>query len=350
MIQPAFIKRFTYALLGMSLSTMAHSVENIEHLKPRPALPSDKATQYLLTDVDVVANKAIVVGDRGHILFSEDGGQSWIQAKVPVQQLITAVTFVNQDKGWAVGHEGIILHTEDGGKNWQLQYTNPYIELSNDELDQLTDDQFAKLPQKGAPLLDVWFRDESVGYAVGAYGMFLSTSNGGESWQDVSDRIDNIDGWHLNSIQGNGDGLVYLVGEKGVLFRSLDGGETWASLAAPYEGSFFNSLVGFNPNEVFIFGLQGNTFKSSDRGETWTKLKSNTTDGLMAGTTLGSDKLVLVGNSGVVLSSPNAGEDFNLKIAKDRKAILSVAQLPDGKLVMVGQGGVRIASSDLDSI
>src|SRR6188508_1575182 len=34
---------------------------------------------------------------------------------------LTAVTFVNADRGWAVGDRGVVWHTGDGGRTWKLQ-------------------------------------------------------------------------------------------------------------------------------------------------------------------------------------------------------------------------------------
>src|SRR5437588_8077807 len=34
---------------------------------------------------------------------------------------LTAVAFVDADRGWAVGDRGVIWHTKDGGRNWKLQ-------------------------------------------------------------------------------------------------------------------------------------------------------------------------------------------------------------------------------------
>ncbi len=308
----------------------------------RAALPSDKAAESLLTDVDIFNGNIITVGDRGHILVSTDNGQSWTQSEVPVQYLLTAVDWVSEQSVWAVGHEGIILHSSDGGATWQLQHANPHRERTDEELNQMTDAEFMKLPQAGSPLLDVWFRDENVGYAVGAYGMFLGTTDGGKTWKDVESRIDNYDGWHLNAIRPDGEGVVYIAGEKGVLFRSEDDGETWVTLNGPYQGSYFGALTGPGDDDIFVFGLQGNIFKSIDGGQTWAKSKSRASDGIMDGVLLGKKDVILVGNSGVILTSKDGGATFSTQITKSREAILAVEQLPNGKLIMVGQGGVQI--------
>ena len=47
------------------------------------ALESAKASRSLLLDVTHAGNRMVAVGDRGHILYSDDQGKSWTQAKVP---------------------------------------------------------------------------------------------------------------------------------------------------------------------------------------------------------------------------------------------------------------------------
>lgn len=119
------------------------------------------------------------VGERGHILYSDDRGASWQQAEVPSRQLLTALFFVDARHGWAVGHDTQILHSADSGAHWQLQHEDPPRE---------------------APLLDVWFADARRGLAVGAYGTLLATEDGGAHWADAGARLDNPDGLHLNAI------------------------------------------------------------------------------------------------------------------------------------------------------
>lgn len=337
----------SFALMGVVAGVTQAAPDYKNHLKTEPALPSAKASESLLTDIVVVDGKVVTVGDRGHILVSTDNGESWVQSDVPVQLLLTAVDFPTPTSGWAVGHEGLILHSSDGGKSWEIQHANPHRVLSNEEMDQLTDEQFSKLPQAGSPLLDVWFSNEKEGFVVGAYGMFLSTVDGGKTWTDAAARIDNYDGWHLNTITSNGNGVVYIAGEKGVLFRSDDGGENWITLQSPYEGSFFGSLVGPGVDDVFVFGLQGNIFKSNDRGDSWAKAKSKNTDGVMDGVVLGENGVILVGNSGVILTSKDAGSSYSVEITPSRQAILAIDKMANGKLVMVGQGGVQFVTPAL---
>ena len=85
------------------------------------ALIMPRAAQSLFLDVAAAGSRLVAVGERGHILYSQDSGESWTQAKVPTTAMLTAVFFTNADTGWAVGHDGNILLSRDGGVNWELQ-------------------------------------------------------------------------------------------------------------------------------------------------------------------------------------------------------------------------------------
>ena len=86
------------------------------------AIESPKAVHSLLLDVVNTGERLVAVGDRGHILYSNDQGQSWQQAKVPTRQMLTSLFFVDAQHGWVVGHDAQILATSDGGLTWTKQY------------------------------------------------------------------------------------------------------------------------------------------------------------------------------------------------------------------------------------
>ncbi|MEZ5540283.1 MAG: YCF48-related protein [Pseudomonadales bacterium] len=84
------------------------------------------------------------------------------------------------------------------------------------------------------PLMDVWFRDAQTGFAVGAFGEFITTTDGGVTWASVADRLNNPDKNHLNAVVGQGD-LMYIVGEAGQVLRSTNGGVNWTQLESPIQ-------------------------------------------------------------------------------------------------------------------
>ncbi|MNF42510.1 Ycf48-like protein precursor [compost metagenome] len=295
----------------------------------RYSIESPKAVEKLLLDVTRVGQRLVVVGDRGHILYSDDNAASWIQAKVPTRQMLSAVFFVDDQHGWAVGHDALILASNDGGATWVKQFEDL---------------------EREAPLLDVWFRDRNNGYAVGAYGALLETTDGGANWDDVSERLDNEDGYHLNAIVAVKDAGLFVVGELGGMFRSADWGQTWETLQGPYEGSLFGALGSSEPGSLLVYGLRGHLFRSTDFGDSWQQIELNTPNngplefGLADGNRLADGSIVVVGHGGSVLKSSDDGRSFGLLNRADRLSLAGVTALDNGNLILVGQGGVHVAS------
>ncbi|CAG8865434.1 Ycf48-like protein [Pseudomonas fluorescens] len=294
------------------------------------SVESAKASQSLLLDAVHAGNRLVVVGDRGHILFSDDQGKSWTQARVPTRQLLTAVFFIDDKRGWAVGHDAQILASNDGGATWTQQFED----LSRE-----------------APLLDVWFLDAQHGFAVGAYGALLETLDGGQHWQDVAKRLDNEEQLHLNGIAAVRDAGLFIVGEQGSMFRSSSHGQAWSRVQGPYEGSLFGVIGTAQPRTLLAFGLRGNLFRSTDFGDSWQAIELKATRGalefgLASATLLDDGSLILVGNGGSVLRSHDDGQTFSVFNRADRIALAGVSGLANGGLLLVGQGGVHIASAE----
>ncbi|MCB1843284.1 MAG: hypothetical protein KDI09_10010, partial [Halioglobus sp.] len=253
------------------------------------------AAESLLLDIATAGDRLVAAGERGHVLYSDDAGHQWRQAMVPTTQMLTAVHFVNASLGWSVGHDGLILTSDDGGATWRIQRDGlavqhqqnieqreaalrrlrslqaqldaaapdtPPTTLESAIEDARMDLEDAELaldePVFTAPLLDVWFDDENRGWAVGAFGTLVATSDGGQHWSDHSDRLDNPDEFHLNAIIGDGRGRVFIAGEGGVMFRSDDAGATWESIEPFYEGSWFGLVYEPVSETLLVFGLRGN--------------------------------------------------------------------------------------------
>jgi len=291
------------------------------------AIESPKAAKGLMIDVVHAGKRLVAVGDRGHILYSDDQGATWAQAKVPTRQLLTAVFFVDDKHGWAVGHDAQILSSTDGGATWTQQYQDL---------------------KREAPLLDVWFKDPSHGLAVGAYGALLETNDGGNTWEDVSDRLDNEDQFHLNAIAAVKDAGLFIVGEQGSMFRSSDEGQTWEKLEGPYEGSLFGVIGTAQPQTLLAYGLRGNLYRSTDFGSTWEQVELKAARGALefglSGATLLEDgSLVVVGNGGSVVVSHDDGQTFSVFNRPDRISLSAVTAAGNGNLILAGQGGVRVA-------
>ena len=265
----------------------------------------------------MAGSRLVVVGERGHVLLSDDNGASWAQARVPVRVLLTAVHMRGERTGWAVGHDATILRTRDGGETWTPVHRAPEEEL---------------------PLLDVWFRDESVGFAVGAYGYFLATRDGGETW---TRRTVGEDDFHLNAlIPGAGKRRLYIAAEAGVVYRSDDGGGSWRRMPSPYTGSWFGGVAP-GENEVLLAGLRGHLFRSEDGGESWTRVPTGTAATLTGVARLPSGSIAIVGLEGSVLVSRDGGRSVSSRGLPSREGLSAALPLADGGVLLIGEFGVR---------
>lgn len=315
------------------LSVLALSIAPLTVQAVEPAslssIESTQAQSSLLIDITAAGKRLVSVGERGHILYSDDNGSTWTQAKVPTRQLLTAVYFVDDKHGWAVGHDAQIIATTDGGQTWVKQFED----LSRE-----------------APLLDIWFKDAQTGFAVGAYGALLATTDGGANWEDISERMNNEDGYHLNAIVAVKDSGLFVVGELGVMFRSADWGQTWETVESPYDGSLFGAVATKEPAALLAYGLRGHLFRSTDFGTTWQQIEINTPNngplefGLADGELLADGSIVVVGHGGTVLKSTDDGRTFSLVNRADRVSLSGAATTDNGKLILVGQGGIHVAS------
>ena len=154
----------TLVTVGIA-SSVTHAQLDPNDSANKPAEIEPLAAGSLLLDLAVAGNRLVAVGERGHVLLSDDQGVTWRQAKsVPTRVMLTAVYFVDAQYGWAVGHDETILNTADGGENW-------------------TRSHFAAEAQQ--PLLDLWFANRVSGIAVGAYGAYFTTNDGGRNWSSA---------------------------------------------------------------------------------------------------------------------------------------------------------------------
>ncbi|MGQ0700974.1 MAG: WD40/YVTN/BNR-like repeat-containing protein [Panacagrimonas sp.] len=260
-------------------------------VKARPAELLPLASRGLLLGVANTGKHLIAVGDRGNIVASNDGTH-WAQVAVPVRATLTAVEFSDENKGWAVGHDAAILQTKDAGKTWKLQNFAPELEK---------------------PFLDVLVIDGDQAMAVGAYGLFMTTTDGGASWSELDAPSIREEELHFNAITRLGDGQFFLVGETGMMGVSADG-KTWERLAAPYEGSLYGAIPRGAKGAV-IFGLRGNVYTSDDvRKGKWTQVDMGTVASFFGGTLMPSGDVVMVGLAGEIAVLTPSGQVKNAKL------------------------------------
>ena len=300
----------------------------------KPAAASRLAATGLYNGLARAGSRIVAVGQRGHVVLSDDNGTTWRQAKVPVSSDLVAVTFPTPTRGWAVGHDGVVLRTQDAGATWSPQ-------LDGRVMSKLLGYAHKRLAEQGAenPFLDVWFADERNGFVIGAFNLILRTEDGGHTWQPWLDRTENAGDLHLYAIRRAG-GHLFIAGEQGLLMRLDPAAGRFRAIDVPYKGTFFG-IVG-DESSVVVFGLRGNAFRSTDGGKTWTKVETGVQVGLTAGLH-SNGRLVLVSQAGHVLASRDGAAFAPVKVERTTPATAVVDSGPDA-VVIAGPRGLRTQS------
>jgi len=335
-----------WAALGgaMPLAATAASFRDVLDVASRS---SPLAARSLLCGLARAGKRLVAVGQRGHILTSDDIGRTWQQADVPVSSDLLAVHFPTAEAGWAVGHDGVVLHSADAGRTWRRQLDGRALgELLAAAYSQGSDAKWfaeaKRFAAQGAenPLLDVCFQDARNGYVVGAFGLVLRTADGGKSWTPLLHATDNPKGLHLYAVRRIGD-AVYIAGEQGTLLKW--DGSRFAALASPYAGTLFG-LVG-NERAVLAHGLRGNVVRSTDGGRSWAAVPTGVGVGLTASAVDALGRFVIVSHAGHVLVSSDDGATFVSRPLERTVPAAAVVGGDAGMLVVAGPRGVQVLAA-----
>lgn len=339
----------TWLAVGVASGANASSFKDV---LDTPAIQSPIAAASPLIGVTGAGSRLVAVGLRGHILFSDNQGKTWQQARVPVSSDLTAVHFPTPLLGWAVGHDGVVLHSTDGGRSWVKQIdgrqVNRLLTAYYQERAKAGDAAMAKVvdevkrltePGPDQPFLDVWFENEHTGYIVGAFNLILTTRDGGRNWQPLMELTDNPNWLHLYAVRGIGNAL-YIVGEQGLVMRREPNGARFAAIPTPYQGTFFG-ITG-TPATLVAFGLRGTALSSSDQGRSWKKIDTVISAGFTAGSVLPDGRIVLVSQGGQMLISDPKAQTFSTVEIKQPMPFFGVTPASPTGVALVGARGVRM--------
>jgi photosystem II stability/assembly factor-like uncharacterized protein len=290
----------------------------------RHCLLKTLSPKSLLLDIAILKDEVLVVGERGHILKSQDNGVSWRQITTPTRATLTNVFFVDDRNGWASGHSGIILSTNDAGDKW-TRISEPDAEVS---------------------YFDAFFEDELNGFFVGSYGEYAKTNDAGRTLENESV---NDDEPHFYTIEESPNGTLFLAGEMGQMHRSTNKGKSWKNLNFPYEGSIFDILC-IDDNTVLAFGLRGNIFRSTDGGNHWNEAPNNEQSMLTAGIILASGNILLSTVADKILMSNDQGQSFYPITQPGIDGTVAVAESRDQNTILFcGKHGIlAVKSEDLE--
>ena len=308
-------RRYLVALSATALPTLGHA-----QAEPA-ALQRPLAAKSVCLDLTRAGERLVAVGERGHVLLSDDQGKTWRQAKkVPTRTTLTAVHATDARTLWAVGHGGAILRSGDAGESW----TRVHGKIDGTDT-----------------LLAVRVEPDGHGLAVGGFGFALRTQDGGVKWERAELLPGEVGERHLNRIFVSARSTWLIAAENGAVLRSEDRGAHWQLVATPYQGSLWSGQA-LADGVLLACGMRGNLVRSSDDGRTWKHQAIPEAGSLTAIALRGDQRPVVVGVDGILLSGNLAGDQFAFKRLNDRANLTGALVLSSGDLLATSTAGLRV--------
>lgn len=315
----------------------------------RPARASALVDQRLINALGQAGSRRLVAaGQRGHIAYSDDGGQHWTQARVPLASDLTALQFVDAQRGYAVGHDGVVLGSGDGGQSWRKlldgrQANQRLLEhlralpasAQREQWLAEAERNVAAGPDK--PWLDLFFSSADEGFVVGAYNLIFHTTDGGETWTPWFERLDNPRLLNLYAIRPHG-GSLFIAGEAGLLLKLDARAGRFVVLDTGYQGSFFGLV---SAGDLLIaHGMRGNARATRDGGKSWQALDTGLAASITAATQGADGAIWLADQSGAVTVSRDGGASFK-RVSLPETLPLAALASTGTQLVLGGARGLR---------
>jgi len=266
-----------------------------------------------LLGVDLIDDKnGWAVGDigvmSGAVLRTTEGGRTW-QAVSKTDEILSAVKFINPNRGWVAGYAGRIQRSDDGGLTWRVQ----------------------RAEHEGEVLNSIFFLDAERGWAAGGSGLLLSTADGGNNWETIpTGRVEDF--WSVRFLTRD-RGLI--AGEDGLILITVDGGREWMAQSTGTTSALLGLAVA--SNFALAVGEKGTILRTEDF-KSWSLIESGTGETLNAAA-LNGDACWAVGSRGATVGSTDRGRAWTPVQAVVQRDLMSVSMSSPAKGVAVGRRG-----------
>lgn len=293
-----------------------------------------------------------------------------IRKGIPHEALL-AIAF-DGDKGLSVGAGGALMSTEDGGATWKPEASPTKLSLTAVAIkghrrviagqvgEIFFDDGTGKWQKANSGtkerVLGVAINANGVALAVGSFGLFIRSGDGGRTWEHLNANWDPLfaeapdlgEGFQpqLYGVQINDEGIGIAVGEFETIIRSEDSGLTWRAVMV---GDVLGSdrpptlfAVKLNPDQgAYAVGQSGVIVTSKDAGRTWCRTDSGTTTNLFDIASFSNGTVVVSGMRKMLYGGGLEAQGWDVVDGEDLSFswYSGVATNGRGDVIAVGQAG-----------
>lgn len=254
-----------------------------------------------VNDIKIIDTTRIVIsgGNESNdslidIFISHNGGLFWDFSYNAIAPWIKSTALKDSMTGYAVGYSGSIFKTVNGCVSWtkmpapinrqfnKIIYTSPATLFIAGGTKPGTDADTlqtilksidggatwtVKLDRRGYWLRSISFADALNGLAVGDSGVILRTTDGGNSWTQITAPVRR----NFNAVKCISSSKAILCGgdnAQATILRSSNGGLSW-SIIKDTAGGILNDVFFLNDSIGYIAGDQSTFLKTRNGGLTW---------------------------------------------------------------------------------
>ena len=241
-----------------------------------------------------------------------------------IEGMLQDVYFTDDQNGLVVGNGGLMLKTSDGGKTWEKVEVDMRPPGAGQRPGGGGGGPPAGFGRGGpAPLYNIYFVDENVGYITGGRGTILKTEDGGKTWARKMARSDTPGrGGRPGGIRANLMGIQminettgFIAGSENTILKTTDGGETWiGSSERARVGETRNNLENIlfvSPTTGWVIGSFGTLLHTTDGGENWEKRDPGFDNNLFGIHFLDENTGWICGQEGLILHTTDGGTTWN---------------------------------------
>lgn len=223
-----------------------------------------------------------LVGGFGAVAKSDNKGKTWSLSRIDSNDVFIAINFLNPREGFIKGLTNL-FKTSNGGLSWTKS-------LLTDSLGNSLNNQYPVM-YYGGHIERIKFFSSDTGFILGPF--CARTTNGGQSWKKIFG-IDSTISIHPEFFDARNGIIIHQEGhafgpynpKKAEIYRTSNGGESWETVS----NNLFQlrtdgvAMVDFiNPDTGFVFfgsqdaGRRG-FYKTIDKGSSWIKINNWASD------------------------------------------------------------------------
>ncbi|MCA9726245.1 MAG: T9SS type A sorting domain-containing protein [Candidatus Eisenbacteria bacterium] len=294
------------------------------------------------------------------VLPAEATTYSWAQPR-PQGNAIHDLAFVDDLTGYGVGERGSVVRTEDGGESWQLITDINAFTADLHALEILPDGTL--LAAGAAPGIfrsvddgvtweevanpagtTLWALDRGASGrldAAGNGGIVLRSTDDGDSWVSIGPGIGSIAAQHWSSE------LVGIVVGDDVAHRTTDGGQTWNQMFA-FDAFGYRDTYFVDPQHGFVTA-DFQYWETTDGGVSWTH-HDQFVSPLYRHRTVAVDTMhwfsVTHLEGAELWETTDGGSSWTQRVNHEALGFLGLTRLPSGRLLASSTNGDQLYSDD----